>query len=106
MDLREAGIREGGAALMGSPDCRDVAAHRVRGEEVRVAVAACREDHRVGGMGLELAGDEVAGDDSLGDAVDEDEVEELMAGGGGGTAPVGLVLRSGKRGQGAGLAGR
>ena len=80
MDLGEAGVGHGRAALVRAPDRRDVAAHRVGGEEVDVAVAARGEDHRVGGVRLELAGDQVAGDDPAGSAVDQDDVEQLVAG--------------------------
>ena len=52
---------------------------RVRREIEDVDVAAGAEDHRVGRVRLDLAGDQVAGDDALGVAVDDDEVEHLVA---------------------------
>ena len=65
---------------MGAPGRGDVAAHGVGGEEEDVAVAAAGEDHDVGEVGLELAGDQVAHDDAAGAAVDDDQLDHLVAG--------------------------
>ena len=80
VDLREARVAEVGALAVRPPRRRDVAAHRVGGEVVDVAVAAAREDHGVGEMGLDLAGDHVADDDAARPAVDDDELEHLVPG--------------------------
>ena len=58
----------------------DVAAHGVGGEEEDVAVAAAGEHDDVGEVGLELAGDHVAHDDAAGPAVDDDQLDHLVAG--------------------------
>ena len=79
MDLREAWVGERGAAAVRAPGRGDVAAHRVGREEVDVAVAAGCEHHGVGGVALDLAGDEVPGDDPARLAVDEDDVQQLVA---------------------------
>ncbi len=64
---------------MRPPRGRDIAAHRVGGEEEDVAVAAGGEHDDVGQVGLDLAGDHVAGDDAAGDTVDDDDLEHLVA---------------------------
>ena len=79
VDLGVAGVGEGRALLVGPPDRRGVAALGVGGEVEDVAVAAGGEDHRVGEVGLELAGDHVAGHDAAGPAVDQDRLEHLVA---------------------------
>ena len=77
VDLREAGVGEAGAALVGAPDGGGVGVARVGGEIEDVAVAAGGEHDGVGRVAGDLAGDEVADDDALGVAVDHDEVEHL-----------------------------
>src|SRR5579885_3917174 len=79
MDLREAGIAKGCAAFIGSPDSGAVRTFGVRGKKIDVSVAAGAENDGVGDMRIDLAGDEVAGNDAAGFAVDDDEVEHLMA---------------------------
>ena len=78
VDLREARVGEPGPALVRPPGRRDVAAHGVGRAEVDVAVAAGGEDDRVGGVALDLAGDEVADDHAPGASVDDDDVEQLV----------------------------
>ena len=77
---------------MRPPGRGDVAAHRVGGEEEDVAVAAAGEHDDVGEVGLDLAGDQVAHDDPAGPAVDDDQLEHLVAGvalhGAGGDLPL------------------
>jgi hypothetical protein len=81
VDLRVAGIREAGAALVGAPDGGGVGAPGVGREIEDVAVAAGGKDDGVGGRVTgDFAGDEIAGDDALGLAVDQDEVEHLLVG--------------------------
>src|SRR5262249_53831474 len=77
VDLRVAGVGEAGALLEGPQDGRHVAADRVGGQVIEVAVAAGGEDDGVGGERLDAAGDEVAGHDAPRLAVDDDEVEHL-----------------------------
>ena len=77
MDLGVAGIGECGAPLVGAPGGGHVGSAGIRREVVDVAVAAGAEQDGVGGVGRDLAGDEVAGDDPLGMAVDKNEVEHL-----------------------------
>ena len=79
MDLREARVGEGGAALIGPPDGRGVAALGIGRQVVDIAVAAGTQHHRVGQVGLDLAGDQIASDDPARPAVDDDEVEHLGA---------------------------
>ena len=78
VDLREAGVAEVGTLAVRAPDGGRVAAHRVRGQEEHVAVAAGRQDHRVGDEGLELAGGHVAGDDAARLALVDDEFDHLV----------------------------
>jgi len=80
VDLRVAGIGETGPAAVRAEGRRDVAALGVGGEVEDVAVAARADHDDVGGPGFDGARDEVARDDALGLAVDDDEVEHLMAG--------------------------
>ena len=83
VDLDIAGVGEGGAAAVADPGGGAVAVHGVGGEVVDVAVAAGAEDDGVGGIALELAGDEVAGDDAAGAGLavlvgHDDEVHHLV----------------------------
>ena len=79
VDLREAWVCEAGAALVALERRRHAAALRVCGKVEHVAVAARAQQNRVGGIPLDLAGDEVADDDALGVPVHEDEVEHFAA---------------------------
>ena len=65
---------------MRTPRGGDVGAHRVGREVEDVAVAARGQHHDVGEVGLDRAGDHVAGDDPAGLAVDQDQLEHLVAG--------------------------
>ena len=65
---------------MGAERRGDIAALGVGREIEDVAVAAGADHDDVGGPGFDGSRDEVAGDDALGLAVDEDEIEHLMAG--------------------------
>ena len=81
---------------MGPPGGGHVAAHRVGGQEEHVAVAAGRQHHRVGEVGLDLAGHQVPDDHAAGPAVDHDQLEHLVPavhghGAGGDLALQGLV---------------
>src|SRR5882762_7093796 len=80
MNLCEAWIAKQGAAPVSSPDGGRVRALRVGGKIENVAIASGREDHDVGGVGLDRAGYEVARDNAAGLAVDEDKVKHLAAG--------------------------
>ena len=79
MNLRETGIGEGRAALIGAPDGGGVGAFGVGRKIEDVAVAAGSKHHGVGRIGLDLAGNQVAGDDAAGFAVDHDQVEHFGA---------------------------
>ena len=80
VDLGVAGVGHVGALAVRPPGRGDVAAHGVGREEEDVAVATAGEDHYVGEVGLELAGDHVAHDDAAGAAVDDDQLDHLVAG--------------------------
>ena len=80
VDLRVAGVGHVGALAVRTPRGGDVGAHRVGREVEDVAVAAGGEHDDVGEVGLDLAGDQVAGDDAAGLAVDDDDLEHLVAG--------------------------
>ena len=79
VDLGEAGVGEGRALLVRAPDRRRVAALGVGREVEDVAVAAGRQAHGVGHVGLDLAGDHVAHDDAARAAVDDHELQHLVA---------------------------
>ena len=78
VDLRVAGVPEVRALAVGAPSRCDVAAHRVRGQEEDVAVAAGGEDDRVGEPGLDRTGDHVAGHDAARLAVGDDQLDHLV----------------------------
>ena len=80
MDLREAGVRHVGAALVRTPCRRDVAGLRVRRQVEDVPEAAGAHEHGIAGPALELAGLEAAGDDPARHAVHVHEVHHLAAG--------------------------
>lgn len=80
VDLGEAGVGEVRAAPVRPPDGGRVGVHGVGGEVEDVAVASARQDHGVGVVRGDLAGDQVACDDAAGHAVDDDQVEHLGAG--------------------------
>ncbi len=80
VDLRVAGVGHVGALAVRPPGGGDVAAHGVGGEEEDVAVATTGQDDDVGEVGLDLAGDHVAHDDPPGPAVDDDQLDHLVAG--------------------------
>ena len=65
---------------MRAPRRGDVGPHRVGREVEDVAVAAGGEHDGIREVGLDLTGDEVAGDDAAGLAVDDDDLEHLVAG--------------------------
>ena len=79
VDLREAGIGEGRALLVGAPDRRPVAALGVGREIKDVAVPARRQAHGVREVRLDLARDHVPHDDAASPAVHDDELLHLVA---------------------------
>ena len=79
MDLRVARIGHQRAALVGAPARGHVAALGVSREVEDVAIAAGREDHGVGGVRGDRAGDHVAHHDALGVPIDHHDVEHLRA---------------------------
>src|SRR5699024_6854200 len=74
VDLGVAGVGEVGTLAVGPPGGRHVAAHRVRGQEVHVAVAAAAEHHSIGQVSLDLAGDHVPHDHPAGPALGHDQL--------------------------------
>ena len=96
VDLGEARVGEVGALAVRPPGGGDVAAHRVGGQEEHVPVAAGGQHHRVGEVGLDLAGHQVPDHHPAGLAVDHDQLEHLVPavhghGAGGDLALQGLV---------------
>ena len=79
VNLRVARVSEAGAAAVSAERRGDVASLGVGREVEHIAVAAGADHDDVGGPGFDGSRDEVAGDDALGLAVDEDEIEHLMA---------------------------
>ena len=79
MDLREARIGEERTTTIRTVGRGHVATHRVGREVKSVPVASARQDHRISRVGLDFPGHHVAGDDSLSVAVDQDEIEHLVA---------------------------
>ena len=77
MNLRVAGIREEGAALVRAPGRGHVRIDGVRRQVIRRPVAAGAEQHRVRDVPLQLAGRQVAADDPARLAVDDHEIEHL-----------------------------
>ena len=77
VDLHEARVGEQRAALVGAPGGGDVAGHGVGGQVVGVAVAAGGQEHRVRGVRLQAAVEQVAGDDAARGAVHDDHVQHL-----------------------------
>src|SRR5207248_6515818 len=77
VDLREARVGEQGAALGRAPRRRDVGVDRVGRQVIHGAVAARRENDRVGRVTLDFARDEVAADDAARAPLDEHEIEHL-----------------------------
>ena len=80
MDLRHTGVGEVSTLLVALPGCRAVGGHCISREEEGVAIAPGADDYGMGCEALDLARDEVTGDDPSGTAVDEDDVEHLVAG--------------------------
>ena len=80
VDLRVAGVGEQRALPVRPPGGRGVGVLGVGRQVEDVAVAAGAQQHRVGRVRGDLAGDHVAHDDAAGHAVLDDEVEHLGAG--------------------------
>lgn len=79
MDLGKARVGEKGPPSVGAPRRGDIAAHRVGGQEVGVAVSTGREDDGIGEMGLDPAGRHVPDDHAASSTLDHDQVEHLVA---------------------------
>ena len=95
MDLRVAGIGKGRTTLEGAPCRGDIAASGIGGEVEGRAVAAGAEEDGVGGVALDLAGQEVAGDDALCVAVDQHNIEHFRVLVHGDASKADLVAESG-----------
>ncbi len=79
MNLRVTGIREKSAALVGAPDCRCVRALGVSRQIVDVPVATGSENHGIGELHAQFAGDQVAGDNAPRLSIDNDQVQHFGA---------------------------
>ena len=79
VDLGVAGVGEQRAPPVRPPRRGDVAALGVGRQVEHVAVAARGEHDGVGEVAAGLPGDQVAGDDAAGPAVDDDQLEHLVA---------------------------
>ena len=79
MDLREAGIAEKRSFPIALHGCGTIAVHRVRRKEISISIAAGGNDHGMGAETLQRTRDEVARDDTLRLAVDEHQIQHLMA---------------------------
>ncbi len=80
VDLGEARVGQERAPAVGPPDGGGVAALGVGREVEHVAVAARGQDHGVGGVRLDLSGDQVPGHDAPGRPVGHHQVQHLVAG--------------------------
>ena len=74
------GVGEARAFFIGLPGGADVAAGAVGGQIKDVAVAAGGQDHRVGRVAFDFAGDEVPDHDAPGHPVDRHQLQHLPAG--------------------------
>jgi len=79
MNLRKARISEICTLLVALPCGGTIGIHGISREEEGTAVASGSDYYGMRAESLELTGNEVAGDDTLGLAVDDDEVEHLVA---------------------------
>ena len=79
MDLGVARVGEQGAAAVGPPGGRRVAVDRIGRQVEDRAVSAGGQDHGVGLVALDLAGHQFAGDDAAGLAIDDHQVQHLVA---------------------------
>ena len=79
MDLCETGIGEGRAPLVGAPDGAAIGPLGIGAQVEGIAVAACRQHHRVAQVRLDLARDQVPRDDAARLAVNHDQVLHLGA---------------------------
>ena len=80
VDLHEARVGEQRAALVGAEGGGDVAGLGVGGQVIGIAIAAGGQQHRVRGVRLQAAVEQVAGDDAARGAVHEDHVQHLAPG--------------------------
>ena len=79
MDLSETRVGHVSAAAGSPPGCRHVAVHRVSRQVEDVAVAAGAQHDAVGGVALQLTGQQVSDDDAAGFTVNQYQVEHLVA---------------------------
>ena len=79
VDLNVRGVGEICALAVARHGSRAVAAHSVGGEEISVSVTAGADYYGVGRETFDVARYEVAGDDAAGAAVDDHDVEHLVA---------------------------
>src|SRR5262249_19942172 len=77
MNLGKTGIRECSTTLVCPPDGGGVAVLGVGRQVKDVAVSACRQHYGIGGVGFDLAGDQVPGDNAAGPPIDDDQIEHF-----------------------------
>ena len=80
MNLREAGVREPGPALMRAPSRRTIGVHGIGRQIKNVAVTTAAEQHGMCEVTLKFTGDEVLCDDAASFSIDDDELYHFMAG--------------------------
>ncbi len=78
VNLHVAGVGESGTAAVAHPGGAAVAVHGIGAQVVHVAVTTRGHHDGVGGIALQLAGDEVAGDDAACATILDDEVHHLV----------------------------
>ncbi len=80
VNLRIAGIAEGRAFLIGTPDRGSVGTLRVGRQIVELAIAARRQNHSIGGEGVDLAIDQIARDDAARTTIHQHEFQHFVPG--------------------------
>ena len=80
MDLREAGVGEAGAALVGRPGGGDIAGGGVGGKIKNIGVAAGAQKYGMAGVRLEFPGQQIADGQAAGLAVLHHDIHHFAAG--------------------------
>src|ERR1700751_4577675 len=78
MDLGETRIPEKRAASMSPPDCRTVRSFGVSGEVENIGISPRCEHNHVGRVAIDLAGDQIPRHNAARDAIDKDDIEQLI----------------------------
>ena len=77
MNLREAGVREGGSFFVSAPDRGAVRSLGIRRQVIDVSISASTQRHGVGRMGLNFSRDQIARHDATSLTIDHHQVEHL-----------------------------